>query len=52
MNNKEYDKCLRCGRKLKSQENRLRGYGETCWNKVKTEQKKRLFNVSKSNASI
>lgn len=49
MNNKEYDKCLRCGRKLKSAENRLRGYGETCWKKVEVKQKKRLFNVSKSN---
>ncbi len=32
---KEYNYCLRCGRKLKSKQNRLRGYGETCYKKYK-----------------
>ena len=45
MNNKEYDKCLRCGRKLKTSETRKRGYGDTCWKKIKTFQKRRLFDV-------
>lgn len=30
---KEYQFCLRCGRRLKTPENRKRGMGETCWNK-------------------
>lgn len=29
----EYEYCLRCGRKLKSSENRLRGMGKVCWEK-------------------
>lgn len=28
---KEYDKCLRCGKKLKNIESRLRGYGDECY---------------------
>ena len=32
---KEYNYCLRCGRKLKSKEARLRGYGKTCYAKCK-----------------
>lgn len=46
---KEYDKCLRCGRKLKSSINRKRGYGEVCWNKLKIQSKGRLFNVTENN---
>ena len=30
---KEYNYCIRCGRRLKSQENRLRGMGKTCYEK-------------------
>lgn len=42
---KEYDRCLRCGRKLKSAENRLRGYGKICWQKMKKDNRyvKKLF---------
>lgn len=41
---KDYDKCLRCGRKLKSEEARKIGYGRTCFIKIKSEMKvKRLF---------
>lgn len=41
---KEYEKCLRCGRKLKNEEARQIGYGKTCLYKIKKEMKvKRLF---------
>jgi len=41
---KEYDKCLRCGRKLKTPENRLRGYGKICYQKQITKNNvKKLF---------
>jgi len=43
MSQKEYNYCLRCGRKLKSEENRLRGMGETCWKKSQTKKKIKLF---------
>lgn len=46
---KEYDKCLRCNRKLKSEINRQRGYGEICWQKLNIEKKGRLFDVTKDN---
>ena len=31
--NKDYSKCIRCGRRLKNDEARERGYGKTCWKK-------------------
>lgn len=37
MKPKEYDYCLRCGRKLKSAENRARGMGKICWERSKAE---------------
>ena len=40
---KEYDRCLRCGRKLKSKENRLRGYGKICYKKQKMSKNTLLF---------
>lgn len=41
---KDYDRCLRCGRKLKSEEARKIGYGKTCLDKIKKENSvKRLF---------
>lgn len=40
---KEYEFCLRCGRKLKSPEARLKGYGTVCEKKMKTAVKSRLF---------
>lgn len=30
---KEYQYCLICGRRLKSDENRKRGMGKVCWHK-------------------
>ena len=39
----EHEYCLRCGRKLKSEEARVRGYGMVCIKKLKTENKNRLF---------
>ena len=45
--NEEYDRCLRCHRKLKNPEARKRGFGDVCWNKIKkvTGGDKRLFTV-------
>ena len=40
---KEYDYCLRCGRKLKSPENRIRGYGNICFGKMLSKKKAVLF---------
>lgn len=40
---KEYKYCLRCGRKLKSPETRLRGYGKICEKKMKNPVNTRLF---------
>lgn len=40
---KQYDRCLRCGRKLKTTENRLRGYGKICWEKIIIKNSKKLF---------
>ena len=44
--NKQYDKCLRCGRKLKNEEARIRGFGTVCWEKYKNEiEYKELFKL-------
>lgn len=32
-----YKYCRRCGKRLKGEENRLRGYGKTCFEKIKAE---------------
>ena len=40
---KEYEYCLRCGRKLKNKEAREKGYGIICEKKMKVSNKKRLF---------
>lgn len=45
MKSKEYEYCLRCGRKLKSPETRAKGYGLVCEKKMKVEHKHRLFEV-------
>lgn len=42
MNQKEYDRCLRCGRKLKNPEARLKGFGPVC-EKVERIKKYRLL---------
>lgn len=39
----EHEYCLRCGRKLKSEEARMKGYGPICERKMKHNTKKRLF---------
>ena len=41
---KEHNYCLRCGRKLKSPDARLLGYGNICYRKARTDStKKSLF---------
>lgn len=40
---KEHKYCLRCGRKLKTPENRLRGYGKICWLKIQKNKRRKLF---------
>lgn len=40
---KEYGKCVRCGRRLKSAEAQERGYGKTCWKKHLSDTQSRLF---------
>lgn len=39
----EYLYCLRCGRKLKKPENKIRGMGKVCWEKSRKEEARRLF---------
>ena len=41
---KPYDRCLRCGRKLKNEQARLRGFGDVCYKKHLVENNKvKLF---------
>lgn len=40
---KEYEVCLRCGRKLKTPEARKKGYGVVCEKKMKRNNKNKLF---------
>lgn len=43
---KEYNFCIRCGRKLRSKENRLRGMGLICYTKYKSARHSRpLFKI-------
>lgn len=42
---KEYEYCLRCGRKLKNPEARIRGFGIICEKKVHKKGSKPLFNM-------
>ena len=42
-NVKDHDRCLRCGRKLRTDEARKIGYGKICLEKVKRDKTKRLF---------
>lgn len=47
MPTKFYYKCLRCGRKLKSEESKQIGFGKTCYKKYMSEDnRKQLFHVS------
>lgn len=46
MDNMYYNNCLRCGRKLRSEESRQRGYGDICYERSKIAgncQKMQLF---------
>lgn len=38
--------CLRCGRKLKDPDNRIKGMGPICWEKSHLEQSRRLFDAN------
>ena len=40
---KTYSKCLRCGRMLKSEEARERGFGKICWEKRLLDNQGKLF---------
>ena len=43
---KTYENCIRCGRKLKTDESKERGFGKVCWEKWNKETKnKKLFKV-------
>ena len=46
-NQKEYQYCLRCGRRLKDPKSRMIGYGVICLKKAKNPVKSRLFDPSK-----
>ena len=46
---KEYEFCLRCGRKLKNPEARAKGFGLVCEQKMKHEAKQRLFEIGGKN---
>ena len=46
-----HEKCLRCGRKLKTEESKLLGFGKTCWEKYNSDDNfQTLFEVGDSNA--
>lgn len=49
---KEYEFCLRCGRKLKNPEARAKGYGVICEKKLKNSLKSRLFDPKKKMLTI
>lgn len=40
---KEHEFCLRCGRKLKNPEARIKGYGVVCEKKMKHDARRKLF---------
>ena len=42
---KEYEYCLRCGRRLKSERSRGIGYGLVCEGKMRSEKSRRLFGI-------
>lgn len=45
--NTEVSYCKRCGRRLKGQESKERGYGPTCFDKIKKERlsRNKLFKI-------
>lgn len=49
MKNELHEKCLRCGRKLKSEESKQLGFGKVCWDKYNNENHlKVLFTVEEN----
>lgn len=38
-----HTKCLRCGRRLKTEEAQMLGYGKVCWEKHLTDKQTTLF---------
>ena len=46
MTDKVYTHCLRCGRKLKTDEARKRGYGKVCAEKLRQKSDSRLFPIN------
>ena len=46
-----HEKCLRCGRKLKTEESKILGFGKICWEKYTAEDNfQQLFEVGDNNA--
>lgn len=46
----EYDRCSRCGRRLKNPESRRLGFGAVCYSKVQTKRKNvPLFSMEAKN---
>ena len=46
-----HEKCLRCGRRLKTEESKLLGFGKTCWEKYNGDDNfQKLFEVGEGNA--
>lgn len=43
----KHSKCLRCGRKLKTEQSQELGFGKVCWEKYNTESQMCLFEVNK-----
>ena len=43
-------RCLRCGRKLKTEDAKLRGYGPICYEKILSNKQSLLFQVGGSDA--
>ena len=48
MEKKIYPVCKRCGRKLKTDDARERGFGPACWLKIQNEKKNPLFGGGKN----
>lgn len=42
---KQYGRCLLCGRVLRNEESKVRGYGDTCYGRIHKDHKRRLFSI-------
>ena len=48
-----HETCLRCNRKLKTEESKKLGFGKICWEKHNSDKGlKALFEISKSDESV